>query len=599
MRTLDQIDLSLTGLKNHYSRKDFSPVELAGFILDAVEQASLAEHHNPIWIRVLTLDEIEKYTGKLTGENPDGLPLYGVPFAIKDNIDLADIPTTAACPDFSYTPTRTAFVVEQLVRAGAIPIGKTNMDQFATGLVGTRSPAPWGACHNVFNKNYIAGGSSSGSALAVAKGLVTFSLGTDTAGSGRVPASLNGIVGLKPSRGLLSTSGVVPACRSLDCVSIFARGMEDANAVFDIAASFDPEDPYARENTYANSKRYFGPAVKTGRLGIPDSKQLNFFGNSEAESLFNQAVQKLVEQNVELVPIDFAPFAEAAKLLYEGPWVTERYLAVRELIDTKPESLLPVINRIVSSGKHASAAQAFSAQYRLMELKRQAEAELEKVDAIVTPTNGTIYTLEEIEAEPIQLNSNLGYYTNFMNLLDCAAVALPTGFYASGVGFGVTLFHQAFTDKRLLSLAALLHGGVAIPETSKSPYAWVPIVVCGAHMEGLPLNWQLVERGAVLTTKTRTAGHYRLYALAGGPPYRPGLKRVEKAGEKIAVEVWSVPVENVGSFVAEIPAPLGIGKVELEDGTWESGFICEPCGLETAIDITETGGWRNYLKTII
>lgn len=598
MITLEQIDLSLTGLKNHYSRNDFTPLELAGFILDAIEQARGAEPHNPIWIRLLTLDEIKKYTDQLVDKNPDQLPLYGVPFAIKDNIDLADISTTAACPDFSYTPTETAFVVGQLIRSGAIPIGKTNMDQFATGLVGTRSPAPWGACHNVFNKNYIAGGSSSGSALAVAKGLVSFSLGTDTAGSGRVPASLNGIVGLKPSRGLLSTSGVVPACRSLDCVSIFARGIEDANAVFDIAARFDPEDPYARENSYANSKRYFGLPVKTVRLGVPDSSQLNFFGNVEAETLFNQAVQKMAGQNVELVTIDFAPFAKAAKLLYEGPWVTERYLAVREQIDRKPESLLPVINRIISPGKHASAAQAFSAQYRLMELKRQADSELEKVDAIVTPTNGTIYTLEEIEAEPIQFNSNLGYYTNFMNLLDFAAVAVPAGFYANGVGFGVTLFQRAFTDKFLLSIAALC-SECMILATSKSPYTRVPIVVCGAHMEDLPLNWQLVERGAVLIRKTRTAGHYRLYALAGGPPYRPGLKRDGTAGKKVDVEVWSVPAENLGSFVSEIPAPLGIGKVELEDGTWESGFICEPCGLESAIDITETGGWRNYLRTSV
>lgn len=595
MRMLDQIDLSLTSLVDHYSRGDFTPLELAKLILDVIEQDG---NHNPIWIRVLSLEEIKKYTDQLVEMKRDQLPLYGVPFAIKDNIDLADIPTTAACPDFSYTPTKSAFVVEHLIRAGAIPIGKTNMDQFATGLVGTRSPEPWGACHNAFDENYIAGGSSSGSALAVAKGLVSFSLGTDTAGSGRVPASLNGIVGLKPSRGLLSTGGVVPACRSLDCVSIFARGIDDANAVFDIAARFDPNDPYARENLYANAKRYFGSPVKTIRLGVPDSRQLDFFGNSEAESLFGQSMQKLADQSVELVDIDFSPFAEAAKLLYEGPWIAERYLAVGDLIDTKPESLLPVINRIISPGKHISAAQAFSAQYRLMELKRQAQTELQKVDAVVTPTIGTIYTLEEIDAEPIQFNSNLGYYTNFMNLLDCAAVAVPTGFYANGVGFGVTLFHQAFSDKRLLSIATLLHSGVENFRKLKPPYTRVPIVVCGAHMEGLPLNWQLVERGGVLTRKTRTSEHYRLYALAGGPPYRPGLKRDEHAGKKIAVEVWSIPVENAGSFVAEIPAPLGIGKVELEDGTWESGFICEPCGLETAMDITETGGWRNYLKAM-
>lgn len=596
MRRLGEIDLTLVGLKNHYNNNDFTPAELVEQIFAAIEKAKQEKPFNPIWIYVLTRDEIKKYLDALVGKTPEQLPLYGVPFAIKDNIDLAGAPTTAACPDFSYLPARSAFVVGLLIQAGAIPIGKTNMDQFATGLVGVRSPEPWGPCHNAYNSQYISGGSSSGSALAVAKRQVSFSLGTDTAGSGRVPASLNNIVGLKPSRGLLSTGGVVPACRSLDCVSIFARNIQDANTIFDIAARFDADDPYARKNTYGNAQRYFGSPDKPVRIGIPQASRLNFFDNTEAENLFHQALQNIAGRNVELSNIDFSPFIEAAKLLYEGPWVAERYLAVRELIDTKPESLLPVINDIISSGKNATAADAFSARYRLMELKRKAEIELEKVDAILTPTNGTIYTLKDIEREPVKHNSNLGYYTNFMNLLDCAAVALPAGFYSNGVGFGITLFHRAFSDKNLLSIAALLRQET--PTGFRQPYNTVPVVVCGAHMEGLPLNWQLTERGGVLKSKTRTAGCYRLFALAGGPPYRPGLKRDEKAGNYIDVEVWSVPVENMGSFVAEIPPPLGLGKVELEDGTWETGFICEPCGLETATDITETGGWRNYLNTI-
>lgn len=598
---LNAIDMSISGVLQLYRNGTATPNQLIMAL-----RAANAEYnqHNPVWIYLLSESELHSHLQKLEGQSPSSLPLYGVPFAIKDNIDLAGVDTTAACPDFSYRAESTAFVVQQLLDAGAIPLGKTNLDQFATGLVGVRSPEPWGPCHNALNADYLSGGSSAGSAVTVAKGLVSFSLGTDTAGSGRVPASLNNIVGLKPSKGLLSTSGVVPACRSLDCVSIFARNCADANSVFDVASQFDPNDPYARPNTFENGPRYFQYGNLNGiRVGVPGADQLQFFGNSEAQQLFQTSLQQLQAAGATLTEIEFEPFSSAARLLYEGPWVAERYLATRELIESSPKSMLPVIETIIGQGNRASALDAFNAQYQLQAYAQQARAQLHTVDAIVTPTNGTIYTVAEVQADPIQLNSNLGYYTNFMNLLDCAAVAVPSGFYQNGVGFGITLFHHHHTDKRLLWFAAALEKETAAQHktsqatpTTNQPKRSIDVVVCGAHLEGLPLNWQLTERGATLLQKTQSAPCYKLFALAGGPPFRPGMQRVESGGNAIEVEVWRVPMEQFGSFVAEIPPPLGIGKVQLADGRWEAGFICEGYGLEGAEDITELGAWRRYIQ---
>lgn len=604
MLDLTTINMTITGLLDHYTNGDFTPAQL----IHSLRQANLAlNQSNPVWIHLLSEAELAPYLAALEGKNPQQLPLYGIPFAIKDNIDLAGIPTTAACPAFTYTPQQHAFVVQQLLAAGALPLGKSNLDQFATGLVGVRSPQPWGPCHNALNSEYVSGGSSAGSAVTVAKALVSFSLGTDTAGSGRVPASLNNIVGLKPSKGVLSTRGVVPACRSLDCVSIFALTVDDANTVFDVAAQFDPQDPYARANPYANSKRYFNSHSGALRIGVPPTSQLDFFGNTEAEALFAASLQPLRDLGAELVEIDFEPFRSAARLLYEGPWVAERYLATQALIESAPDALLPVIRTIIGSGSQPSALDTFRAQYQLQAYAQQAAAVLQQVDAIVTPTNGSIYTVAEVQNDPIQLNSNLGYYTNFMNLLDCSALAIPSGFYRNGVGFGITLFQHAFSDKRLLSIghalqqanpitlgATALHPRATTP-ASKPPSTAINLVVCGAHLDGLPLNWQLQERGATLVEATQSAPCYKLFALAGGPPLRPGMLRVEEGGRAIEVEVWRVPLEAFGSFVAEIPAPLGIGKVQLQDGRWESGFICEPYGLDAAEDITELGAWRRYL----
>ncbi|WP_075186543.1 allophanate hydrolase [Teredinibacter haidensis] len=604
MLSLKKIDLTISGLLNHYRAGDFKPEQL----LQALRKAADDETDNPIWIHRLSNAELQPYIDRLNQYTAHELPLYGIPFAVKDNIDLAQVPTTAACPDFSYTPSESATVVARLIEAGAIPVGKTNMDQFATGLVGVRSPKPWGPCKNAFDPTIISGGSSSGSAIALAKGFVSFSLGTDTAGSGRVPASLNNLVGLKPSRGLISTHGVVPACRSLDCVSIFSLNGDDANTVFDAAVSFDSNDPFSRENIYSNGSRYYQKTEAKRKLGIPSTKSLEFFGNVEGQQLFHEFIAKQLPDTIELVDIDITPFLQAAKLLYGGPWVAERYIATHELFHRKPDALLPVIQTIIGEGQKPTASDAFQASYELQKFRQQALVELQKVDAIITPTNPNYFPIEAVENDPIALNSQLGFYTNFMNLLDCAAIAIPTGFYQNGVGFGVTLFHQAFTDKVLLSMAASLQNHLKLPlgafsgefrdqgnSQKQTPYRAIDIVVCGAHMEGLALNWQLTERGAQLKERTKTSANYRFYALSGGPPIRPALVRDSRSNACIDVEIWRIPASELGSFIAEIPSPLGIGKVEMEDGRWLSGFICDDWGLSGAEEITQHSAWRAYL----
>lgn len=599
-----RLDVRIKALRHAYLNATTTPRAVVQQLLKKIAASST----NPIWTRVLSEAELEAYLLRLENAEIEKLPLYGIPFAIKDNIDLASVPTTAACPEFAYTPQNSSHVVQRLLDAGAIPLGKTNMDQFATGLVGTRSPNPWGACRNVFNEDTISGGSSSGSAVALALGQVSFSLGTDTAGSGRVPAALNNLVGLKPSRGLLSCTGVVPACRSLDCVSIFAFDTDEANLLFDIAANYDVKDAYARKNPYSNSKRYY-KQKNTFSFGVPRQDQLAWFGLQESAGLFAEALAELEAVGGKKQEIDFQPFIDAARLLYEGPWVAERYIATRELIENNPEAMLPVIQEIVGAGNKASAVDAFKAQYKLAALRVKAEAELAKVDVLVTPTLPRYFSIAEVEANPVALNSQLGYYTNYMNLLDCCAVAIPTGFYDNGTGFGITLVQRAFNDKYLLSIASALQNQLKIPpgncELEFKPVGetqvgevknTVDVVVCGAHLDGLPLNWQLKERGASLLALTHTSASYRFYALPGGPPKRPALVRVNSDGVAIEVEVWRVPAENFASFVAEIPAPLGIGKVELQNGEWLPGFICDHWGLEGAEDISHHGAWRRFIN---
>lgn len=599
------IQQSILALLDDYRTNTQDPKTLLNGLLKAAQE----DTHN-CWISLINDQQLAAYLKKLEGESPDSLPLYGIPFAVKDNIDLKGLATTAACPAFAYEPEENATVVQLLIDAGAIPLGKTNMDQFATGLVGVRSPEPWGPCKNSLNPEMISGGSSSGSAAALALGQVCFSLGTDTAGSGRVPAAFNNLIGLKPSKGLLSTKGVVPACASLDCVSIFALTAEDANLVLNIAAQFDAGDPWSRHNPYSNGPRYFNAAIPPFTFAVPQEDQLAFFGDASAQSEFEKACEALSAIGGKKLVLDFSILFDAAKLLYQGPWVAERYLAIQDLLESQADEIHPVIRKIVEPAKSLTALDTFSAQYTLQAFKQASENLISQADIFVTPTTGTCYSIVAVEADPIQLNSNLGYYTNFMNLLDMSAVAVPTGKLESQVGFGITLFSAAMRDKHLLSISAKLQAHLAIKPgavesfhletsacTSLTPQQTVQVIVCGAHLDGLPLNWQLTERGGYFVEKTQSATGYRLYALAGGPPLRPGMVIDKSSEQSIEIEIWELPMSEFGSFVAAIPAPLGIGKVQTQDGRWLPGFICEASGLEGAEEVTHFGGWRNWLAS--
>lgn len=547
----------------------------------------------PVWISLVPEDEAMSRARTLErDEAAQKLPLYGVPFAVKDNIDVEAMDTTAGCPAFAYSADRSATVVRRLTAAGAILIGKTNMDQFATGLVGVRSP--YGACSSVYNPEYISGGSSSGSAVAVARGLVSFSLGTDTAGSGRVPAAFNNLVGLKPTRGLLSTSGVVPACRTLDCVSIFARTAAEARTVWRSAKGFDPGDPYSRCIPTGGDA---APWVAGGtfRFGVPLPEQQEFFGDHAACDLYNAAIEKLQSMGGERVFIDLSPFRGAANLLYSGPWVAERLVAIEGFIQDHGAEMHPVVHQIISGAANFSAVDTFQAAYRLEELRRQTENEWDNFDVMVLPTTGTTYTIEDVENDPIQLNTNLGYYTNFVNLLDLAAVAAPAGFRDNGLPFGISLIGRAFSDEALLDLAARFDTRQA-DAPMQSP-GCIEVAVVGAHLTGQPLNKELTSRRARLVRTTRTAPGYRFYALRNTTPPKPGLVREPGfEGPGIEVEIWSVPQQEFGSFVAGVPAPLGIGNAQLEDGSEVKCFICEPFAVSGSEEITHFGGWRRYLS---
>lgn len=588
--------LSIASLSQAYRDGALTPVGLVEMLWQRLESAP----QRGVWISRLPLERLLAYAEALADQSPDELPLYGIPFAIKDNIDLVDLPTTAACPAYAYQPQQSAFVVRQLIAAGAIPLGKTNLDQFATGLVGTRSP--YGVCQNSFDPDYIAGGSSSGSAVAVATGLASFALGTDTAGSGRVPAAFNNLVGVKPTRGLLSTSGVVPACRSLDCVSVFALTAADAERVLQVANVYDDADAYNRPDQPLSVPPGFAGRF---RCGVPKPEQLQFFGDDAAEALFAEAVVQLQAQGGSMVEVDIQPLLDTAGLLYAGPWLAERYLVAGELLQSNPDALFPVTRDILAKASDLSAADAWGAFYRLQDLKRQSDAIWRQVDVLVTPTTGTIYPIAAVEPNPVELNSRLGYYTNFMNLLDLSAIALPAGFRGNGLPFGITLCAPAFADRALLALAKrreqLAPHKLGVSETLSSEFpvvdgddlaGFIPVAVCGAHLSGLPLNHLLTGRGGILLQRTHTAPTYRLHALPDGK--RPGMVR-DNTGAAIAVEVWALPIHRYGEFVAEIPAPLGIGRVQLQDGTSVQGFVCEAAAVREALDITGFGGWRAYL----
>jgi allophanate hydrolase len=533
------------------------------------------------------------------------LPLAGLRFAVKDNIDVAGVPTTAACPAFERLPEVHAGAVQRLLEAGASLAGKTNLDQFACGLNGTRSP--YGEVPNAFDARYVSGGSSSGSAYVVATGEVDFALGTDTAGSGRVPAGLNNIVGLKPSRGLLSAFGVVPAAQSADCVSIFARTVATAVDVLLAAAGHDARDPYSRDIDLRRE-----PLPARFRFGVPD--RLSFFGDAAAEQAFGDAVARLLAMGGTPVTIAYAPLAEAAGMLYESALVAERYAAVREFFDAHADDVVEPVRGILASGRQYDAADVFEAQARLRAIAQKVEPMWRDIDLLLVPTAPTHYTREQMRADPVALNRNLGAYTNFVNLLDYAALSVPSSLRADGLPFGITLIGPCGSDLALAELGQRFHHATglaqgatgqplppprAIPGLAAPDAGILPIAVVGAHLSGMPLNSQLTERGATLMRATTTAPAYRLHALPGTVPPKPGLRRVAEGdeGAAIALEVWAVPLAQVGSFLALIPPPLGLGSVELADGSWVKGFICEGHALAGAQDVTHHGGWRAYVAS--
>jgi allophanate hydrolase len=589
------IKLDLGSLRELYKSGVASPADVIASIYDRLS----AQPVDPVWISVVPREKSLMRARKLERDPvAPARPLYGVPFAIKDNIDLACLPTTAACPAYAYPPARSAPVVQALVDAGAIPIGKTNMDQFATGLVGTRSPH--GACSSVFDARYISGGSSSGSAVAVASGLASFALGTDTAGSGRVPAAFNGLVGLKPTRGVLSTQGVVPACRTLDCVSILSWTCDDAHTVWNTARGFDADDSFSR---LPGAGGEAAPWLAGGfRFGVPPASQLEFFGDEAAAELYAQAVERMEALGGRKVEIDFGIFRAAADLLYAGPWVAERYAAIRHFVEAHGDEMNPVVRGIIEGARRYSAVDAFEAEYKLRDLRRAAEGQWENMDVLLLPTTGTIYSHEAVAKAPVQLNTNLGYYTNFVNLLDLAAVAVPAGLRANGLPFGVSLIGPAFTEQALLCLADRFHRAQSpvpgdVLDLAACPPGCIAVAVVGAHLSGQPLNHELSSRQARLVKTCRTAPGYRLYALDGTMPPKPGLVRDQLfRGPGIEVEVWAMPEHQFGGFVGGVPAPLGIGNAVLDDGSTVKSFICEPYAVAGATEITRFGGWRHYLS---
>jgi allophanate hydrolase len=592
-----ELSLDLTSLRQGYATGALDPVAVMHEVL-----ARLARSEAAIWISRFSDAQLLAAAQALVARRGEGLPLYGIPFAVKDNIDVAGLATTAACPALSFQPEASATVVDRLVAAGAIVIGKTNMDQLATGLVGVRSP--FGVPSNPFDARYITGGSSAGSAAAVGRGLVSFALGTDTAGSGRVPAAFTNTVGLKPSRGLFSVAGVVPACRTLDCVSIFAFTCEDAATIADVARGFDARDPGSRPE--ADRLRWSGTAAPARfRFGVLAAADREFFGDGEAARLYDEAIATLTGLGGVAVPTAFAPFRAAAKLLYEGAWVAERLAPFEELL-AKPDAVLPVIREVVGAGRRYSGTDVFRAVHQIEALRQQVRGLWRDLDTLVLPTTPTIYRIDEIAAEPIALNARLGTYTNFVNLLDLAGVAVPAGFRGDGLPLGITFIGPRDSDPRLCALGARFHGAVGKtlgatgrplpPAPAPGPNAdGFRLAVVGAHLSGEPLNGQLIDLGARLVRTCRTAPLYKLYALPNTTPPKPGMVRVGEGGSAIEIEIWELPRPSFGGFFANVRAPLSIGTLEADDGEKVAGFLCEAYAIAGARDISSYGGWRKFV----
>lgn len=575
--------------KNAYANQQ---IDIDGLI-DYVKTIKNDDH---AWIEIASSAQIQMQIEYLKTQNCDDLPLYGVPFAVKDNIDVAGFHTTGACKEAEYLANTDAFVIAKLKKAGAVVVGKTNLDQFATGLVGVRSP--YGAVKNSFNPEYISGGSSSGSSVAVANGIVPFSLGTDTAGSGRVPAGHNNIVGLKPTKGWFSTTGLMPACRTLDVISIFALTSDDAWLVATWMQGNDKTDAYSRSHP-ANVATQFSK----GKIAIP--AQLEFYGDIESEKAFKIAVERVQALGYEVESIDFTDFNLLARTLYNDAWVAERTVAVEARVSRQQAH--PVIAEIIAQADQFKATDTFKAEYQRAELAQKINLQLQAYDALMVPTSPTIYRVSEVEADPLNKNSHMGAYTNFVNFADLAAIALPNIIRADGLPSGVTFIAPAWYDQALAKFAQQWQTLTELP-LGTSSYRYqksfeiesqnsVKLAVVGAHLSGMPLNFQLTTRQATLLAKTRTAKSYKLFALKNTVPPKPGLQ-FDVDGTAIEVEVWEIPLANFGAIVAEVPSPLGIGNLQLEDGTWVKGFICEAYAIQEAVDISHFGGWRAYIKSL-
>jgi len=596
------LSLDIGSLRRAYGEEMLTPSEVAEVTLTATS----GEGNEGIWIHRRDADDLRAEARKLDQIPPHARPpLYGLPFAVKDSIDVAGVPTTVACPEFAYVPNQSAPVVERLRAAGALFVGKTNLDQFATGLVGVRSP--YGIPKNPFDARYVTGGSSSGSAAAVARGQVSFAVATDTAGSGRVPAAFNNIVGLKPSRGLLSTRGLVPACRSIDCMTLMTLVCEDARDVASVVTGFDPADPFSRPEAARFQWRSGQVSWAGSRVGVPRPEDLTF-GDTVAREQFESACARLETMAITLERVDMTPFYEAGALLYAGPWVAERLAGLETFVHAHPDALLPVIRKILASGAEYRGTDTFRAIHRLAELRRAIEPTWSRLEALVVPTVPFHPQIQAVLADPIETNARLGCYTTFANLLDLAAVAVPGGFRPDGLPSGVTFIGPWGRDASLLTLGSAFHAktggslgatGQPVPPLGtmslELPLDPQPIAVVGAHLSGGPLNHQLTDRGGRFLRSARTAPRYRLYALPGTKPPKPGLVRTLGEGARIELEVWALPSETIGSFLAAVGAPLAIGTIDLDDGSRVHGFLCEAHAAEGAEDISSFGGWRAYV----
>lgn len=591
---------TLEDWKNAYAQ-GATPAEL-------LEQQRLAcDAADTAWISIASAEQLQDQIEELDAlEQALGraqMPLYGVPFAVKDNIDVEGFRTTAACEEFAYVAQSDAFAIQRLRNAGAIVLGKTNLDQFATGLVGTRSP--YGVVPNTFDPSLISGGSSSGSASVVARGLVPFALSTDTAGSGRVPAGFNQIVGLKPTPGAVSGTGLVPACRTLDCIGVLACTVADSASVMSVMEGHDAADGYSRARPMAPVHK---PLAQL-RVATPEARKLS----PTYEAAFADFRAQLKAQTAQLEDIPFDTLFEVAELLYYGPWVAERAVGARRIYEEQPEKMLPVVRSVLDVAQRFTAADTFAAQYRLLELKLQADRLWQDWDVLCVPTAPRHPRIDEVMADPIAVNSEMGVYTNFVNLLGWSAIAIPASRLPDGLPFGITLIAPGWREPDLVRWAAQLEAQAGLPagvtglkaSAPSAPCAWslgaqgdmIQVAVVGAHLQGMPLNHELLACGAHLLETTHTSADYRLYALQGTVPPKPGLARSE-GGAAIAVEVWEMPLAHFGRFVAGVPSPLGIGTITLASGKGCKGFICEGLALAQATDITAFGGWRAYCQSL-